>query len=73
MKQITIPVTFNVSDEAYDAYHNCEVVDYLTDELAEIMFGAFRKFAYMGSVNQEIIKLAEDMNKQFEEIEKENV
>jgi hypothetical protein len=71
MKQITIPVTFNVSDEAYDAYHGCSYIHYLEQELADMMFGAFRKFVFMGSVNQEIIKLAEDMNKQFEEMEKE--
>ena len=72
MKQITIPVTFNVSDPAYEAYQNCLAQEYLEEEIAEIMFYSFRKFAYMGSVNQEILRLVDKTNRQLEEMERED-
>jgi hypothetical protein len=68
MAELTINVTFKVSDEAYEAYQNCVYQEYLHDELADIMFTVFRDQCFKRNPSEQIIVLAKAFNDQADEM-----
>jgi hypothetical protein len=68
MAELTINVTFKVSDEAYDAYQNCAYQEYLHDELADIMFTVFRDQCFKRNPSEQVIALAKAFNEQADEM-----
>lgn len=67
MAELTINVTFKVSDEAYQAYEDCKYQAYLHDEIADIMYTVFRNDCINKNPSQQIIKIADAFNEQFNE------
>ena len=69
MAELTINVTFKVSDEAYEAYQNCFYQEYLHDELADIMFTTFRNDCIRKDPSAMVMTLAKAFNEQAVEEE----
>jgi hypothetical protein len=64
MAELTINVTFKVSDEAYEAFENCDYQGFLEHEIADIMFTLFRNECYKKDVSAWIISMAKSFNEQ---------
>ena len=64
MAELSINVTFKVSDEAYEAFENCDYQGYLEDEIAEMMFILFKNECIRKDPSAMIISMVKAFNEQ---------
>lgn len=66
---ITIPVTFNLSDEAYKSLYESHMSHYLIEEIADIMYDALRRESPNRNINEFVMNLVEATDDYMRDLE----